>query len=616
MSENVKWVAKAFSLVLCVGALGAGVRAEEGKYLSPMALVASADGQTLYVAQATANRVAAVMAADAKEKAAYTVSGSPAALALSPDGGRLFVAIAEPQGRVEVIDLKAGKSAAQYPTGHTASAVAVSPDGATLYVCNRFNNDVSVLDAATGKERTRIAVLREPVAAALTADGAVLFVCNLLPAGASNAPVVAASVSVIDTQGGKVAATIVLPNGSTGVRGVCVSPDGKFAYVTHLLAHYQLPTTQIERGWMNTNAVSVIDVAARKLANTVLLDSVDRGAANPWPVACSADGKHLVIGCAGTHELLVIDRVALHERLDKAAANEKVTDQTRSARDVPTDLAFLAGIRRRAPLPGNGPRALVIAGSRAIAAEYYSDSLGVVDLAADPQAPATALALGPAVTETTIRKGEKAFNDARMCFQHWQSCVSCHPNDRVDGLNWDLLNDGIGNPKNTKSMLLSHATPPAMISGIRESAEMAVRKGMAFIQFAVPPEDSLAAIDEYLKSLKPVPSLRRVNGNLSESAQRGEKVFAEAGCAHCHPAPLFTDMKPHNVGTGMDREKDMEFDTPTLVEIWRTAPYLYVGQAVTMEEVLTKFNEGDKHGKTSNLSPGQIQDLIEYVLSQ
>ena len=27
-------------------------------------------------------------------------------------------------------------------------------------------------------------------------------------------------------------------------------------------------------------------------------------------------------------------------------------------------------------------------------------------------------------------------------------------------MNWNLLNDGMGNPKNVKSMLLAHATPP------------------------------------------------------------------------------------------------------------------------------------------------------------
>jgi cytochrome c peroxidase len=70
------------------------------------------------------------------------------------------------------------------------------------------------------------------------------------------------------------------------------------------------------------------------------------------------------------------------------------------------------------------------------------------------------------------------------------------------------------------------------------------------------------------------------------------------------------------VGIGEGRDKDREFDTPTLVEIWRTATYLYDGRAVTIEEVLTKYNPGDKHGTTSNLTKGEISDLTEFVLSQ
>ena len=50
-------------------------------------------------------------------------------------------------------------------------------------------------------------------------------------------------------------------------------------------------------------------------------------------------------------------------------------------------------------------------------------------------------------------------------------------------MNWDLMNDGVGNSKNCKSMLFSHVTPPNMISGIREHAERAVRAGFNFIQF-------------------------------------------------------------------------------------------------------------------------------------
>jgi cytochrome c peroxidase len=47
---------------------------------------------------------------------------------------------------------------------------------------------------------------------------------------------------------------------------------------------------------------------------------------------------------------------------------------------------------------------------------------------------------------------ERLFHDATIGHQSWQSCASCHPDGRAGGLNWDLLNDGIGNPKNTKSV--------------------------------------------------------------------------------------------------------------------------------------------------------------------
>ena len=208
------------------------------------------------------------------------------------------------------------------------------------------------------------------------------------------------------------------------------------------------------------------------------------------------------------------------------------------------------------------------------------------------------------------------FHDATLSFQHWQSCASCHPGDgRIDGINWDLLNDGIGNPKNTKSQLLSHQTPTAMATGVRETAEMAVRSGIRYIQFAVRPEQEAEAMDEYLKALKPIPSPLRVNGKLSGAAKRGKKIFGKVGCAKCHPAPLYTDMQKYNVGTGLGQEIDTEFDTPTLIEIWRTPPYLHDGRAAAMLDVLTKYNPDDRHGKTSRLNEQELQDLVEFVLS-
>ena len=56
-------------------------------------------------------------------------------------------------------------------------------------------------------------------------------------------------------------------------------------------------------------------------------------------------------------------------------------------------------------------------------------------------------------------------------------------------------------------------------------------------------------------------------------------------------------------------------DTPTLIEIWRTAPYLHDGSAGTLGDVLTTANPHDRHGKTSHLRSAQIDDLVAYLLS-
>jgi cytochrome c peroxidase len=216
-----------------------------------------------------------------------------------------------------------------------------------------------------------------------------------------------------------------------------------------------------------------------------------------------------------------------------------------------------------------------------------------------------------------VRLGNYYFHDGNLCLQGWQSCASCHPDDaRVDGFNWDLLNDGIGNPKSTRSLLLSFETPPAMFLGVRTNAAVAVRAGLKAILFTNAPESVAGAIDAYLKSLKPVPSPHLVHGRLSASSRRGAKLFQTVGCADCHVPGRFTDLKSHDVGTrrSFDRPGDL-FYTPTLIEVWRTAPYLHDGSAATIREVLTRRNPANEHGITKDLSAQELDDLCEYVLS-
>ena len=603
----------------------APARAAAEASLSPTALVATKDGRALFIAGATGNRVLRFDTAEQRVVAAIPMPAPPLGLALSADGEQLFVTCAAPESKVCVVGVAKNRVTTTMPAGHTAMAPVPSPDGQTLYVCNRFNDDVSFLDLGTKKERLRVKVRREPVAAALTAEGRFLLVANHLPSGPADADEVSAVISVIDTAAGKVVKELRLPNGSGSLQDLRVSPDGKFAVVSHILSRFHLPTTQLDRGWMNTNAKTIIDLARMEVLNTVLLDNVDSGAANPWGIAWSADSATVVVTHAGTHDLSVVDFVAVLARLAKLPAkieDAKVADYNAASRiqtDVPNDLAFLVSIRQRLKLPAGdrGPRAVAVIGTKAYVANYFSDTLAVVDWAA-PHPEWTSFPLAPKPEMSLARQGEFWFNDATICFQGWQSCASCHPGEaRVDGLNWDLLNDGIGNPKNTKSMLFSHRTPPAMSMGVRDTAEMAVRAGLRHILFTVQPDAVPGAIDEYLRSLKPVPSPVLNDATLKKAAARGKKLFVQAGCAVCHPpGNLFTDQRPYDVGTRSRYDKATDlFDTPTLIELWRTAPYLHDGSALTLQDVFSAHNPDDRHGKTSNLSPQELDDLCAYLSS-
>ena len=580
--------------------------------LGPCALVAAKDGKTLYVACADARQVLWVALPGGQVIRRVDVPAEPTGVALTPDDSRLIVTCAAPRSRIVVLDPASGAATATIPAGHTALAPTLTPDGQRLYVCNRFNNDVSVIDLAAGKELVRVPVVREPVAAAVTPDGSAVLVANHLPLTRTDAAFleqVTPFVTVIDTRT-QTTASIPLPAGSNSLRGLCVSPDGQYAYVTHILSNFNLVPFRVDMGWVNMNVLTVLDIAQRRRVNTVGLDELYYGAGNPWGVACTADGKVVCVSHAGTHELSLLDTSILASTLGMMFMSPQVGA-------ISADPRLGTGPWQRLELPGKGPRGLAIVGSQVYVAEYFSDALAVVDLQTAGAGPIRTIALGPPPQLTARRRGELLFHDATICYQHWQSCGSCHPDGRADGLNWDLLNDGLSNPKNTKSMLLAHQTPPAMAEGVRMSAEEAVRSGLEHILFATRPEEDAAAIDEYLKSLQPVPSPHLVEGRLSPAAERGQELFRSqrVNCCQCHPAPLYTDLKPHNVHSRASNDFSDRFDTPTLVEVWRTAPYLHDGRYTTIKDLLVEGRHGRSRSPADGLTAQELDDLVEFVLS-
>ena len=76
------------------------------------------------------------------------------------------------------------------------------------------------------------------------------------------------------------------------------------------------------------------------------------------------------------------------------------------------------------------------------------------------------------------------------------------------------------------------------------------------------------SIDEYLKSLKPLPSPYLQNGKLSAKAKRGKKIFEE-NCASCHSGQYYTDQKQYKVDWTTGPDKGLPMDVPALNECWR-----------------------------------------------
>ncbi|MGH9318600.1 MAG: cytochrome-c peroxidase [Vicinamibacteria bacterium] len=123
---------------------------------------------------------------------------------------------------------------------------------------------------------------------------------------------------------------------------------------------------------------------------------------------------------------------------------------------------------------------------------------------------------------------------------------------------------------------------------------------------------------------------------VSDAAKRGAELFvAKAGCGTCHSGSLFTDLKYHNTGIGMDRpEPDLgrfnvtkvdadkgAFKTPSLRDISKSAPYFHDGSVATLKEAVDLMASGgidnpnlDRENlKNVNLTEEEKADVIEFL---
>jgi hypothetical protein len=72
-------------------------------------------------------------------------------------------------------------------------------------------------------------------------------------------------------------------------------------------------------------------------------------------------------------------------------------------------------------------------------------------------------------------------------------------------------------------------------------------------------------------------------------------------------------MKFHDVGTKRPFDKTGSWDTPTCIEVWRTAPYIHDGHHGDLRGVL---DQGDHYGlRRIGVSEQELDDLLEFLKS-
>ncbi len=132
-------------------------------------------------------------------------------------------------------------------------------------------------------------------------------------------------------------------------------------------------------------------------------------------------------------------------------------------------------------------------------------------------------------------------------------------------------------------------------------------------------EDMGRALATYVRTIfsGEAPIDRYMSGEreaLSEEARKGLGLFrGKANCTACHLGPTFTDEQFHNTGVAWrdgelldvgrfkvtrKQEDRGKFKTPSLREIFRTAPYMHDGSFATLTEVIELYNEGGRANPT------------------
>ncbi len=614
--------ARAAALIVAVGlsalilASFAGARSDSGepKYLSPREMVLSNDGRWLFVMCEAGDEVRVVDTQHGTVVKSVGVGHIPRGIALSADGTRLYVANSW-DDTVSEIDTGSFKVVRTLTTGFEPNGVQPDLQGKTLYVANRLSNDISVIDLTSGQEIKRLSAGRGASFLALSPNGTQLYATHVYPKIGTHRAPPESEVTVIDTQRRVVVERRQLHN-VAGVFHAAVSSDGKLVVAAQLRPKNLVPLAHVEHGWAFGDSLALFGEDVNGVVQ-VPLDELERYVAMPFAVAITPDKKKLYVSSAGSDLITVIDIQKMLRFVRETSA------------PISNDLSASANyVLGRIPV-GRNPKGLVLSrdGTRLFVANRMDDSVSVIDTASD--VVVSTIGLGGKPDMTSLRRGERIFNNARFAFQGQFSCANCHIDSTFDGLQWDLEPDGFGvDIVDNRSIEDLGGTEPFKWNGGNPNmaTECGPRTEKYFYRSQSYNSAELADLVTYVMALPYRPNRYRLpGGEVTSSQERGKAIFERTTtkrgepipqanqCAYCHSGPKYTNTKLADVGSGKPTDRSPLVDVPQLPNVAYSAPYLHDGSAKSMEEIWTIFNPHDTHGVTNDLQKDELNDLIEYL---
>lgn len=591
----------------------------------------------LVVTANTDNGTVTLVDLDALEKVAeIEVFRDPVAVALAPDG-RLWVVHRDVYA-VAIVDLDARRAVDFFrlPYASLPMGIVFGAEG-DAYIPLMALGDVVRIDGTTHE-----IVAQEHVAPFLrgitiSGDGASLWVTRFISQG-DRGEVYRLDAASLDTVARfDLAEDTTTEDSDVQGRGlpnylfsVTVTPDGRQAWVPSKKDNMARGLMRDGQALTQDNAVrplvSILDLTTDEERLEARLDLDDRNL--PYHVAFTPLGDWAFVSVFGSN------LVELRDAYDRTFVTALRGDALLGP------VASIVAPRDRLLVLADLARTLVVYDVAALLAgsDQSTRILAEVPLVADEKLPSVLL------------QGKRIFanaEDKRMASEGYLSCSSCHFDGFEDGMIWDFFDRGEGF-RNTISLLGRRGTGHGPVHWSANFDEIqdfdnpirAHQGGLGFIPLDVfesgtvsdPWGDPKAGLDSdldalaaYVASLDAVPRspYRNPDGTLTAQAEEGFALFLELGCDTCHAGADFTDSLDggvHDVGTLTELSGDrlggelLGIDTPTLLGIWQTAPYLHDGSAPTLHDVLTTRNPEGRHGATADLSEDELDALVAYLL--